>query len=464
MSFTLSDAVNPPVIFLTKRSELAERFDPEMVLFRRRTNQFKYPAVKLKSFFSDVPQYGAGERGLERKHESQPRYIRITDIDEYGILTDELGATAATVEARYILDEDDLLIARSGNTVGKSYLHKKTHAPSVCLFAGYLIRFRFRRDELLPNYAFALTQLSHYKGWVRAVQRAAGQPNINVQEYSNLEIPVAPVPIQKKVVALLAEAYAAKRRRDEEARKQLVTIDDVLLDELGILRQPEPPDTLESRMFIRSLVEVTGKRFDPIAHQERRRRLEQAIHTARYPVITLRKLVDISKMMVNTIADGDIYIGLENINGESGEFIATDDKKSVGTAIQFEAGQILFPKLRPYLNKTHLATFGGICSTEFHVFTPRGIRRDFLAAFLRSKSIVGITSLLMTGNTLPRLQMNDIEALPIPVPPPDIQETICARINQLRVKACTLREQARADLEKAKRGIETLILGKKPAE
>ncbi len=92
MSFTLSEAVNPPTVFLALLSELGDRFDPEMVLFRRKVHQFKYPVRKLRSFFCESPQYGAGERGLERESAEQARYVRITDIDEYGILTEELGA------------------------------------------------------------------------------------------------------------------------------------------------------------------------------------------------------------------------------------------------------------------------------------------------------------------------------------------------------------------------------------
>jgi restriction endonuclease S subunit len=86
------------------------------------------------------------------------------------------------------------------------------------------------------------------------------------------------------------------------------------------------------------------------------------------------------------------------------------------------------------------------------------MRRSQLAANDILLAIVCITSLLMTGNTLPRLQMNDIESLPIPVPPAELQEKLCTKINDLRAKAHALREQARTDLEKAKRDIESLIL------
>jgi restriction endonuclease S subunit len=461
VSFSVSKAVNPPMVFLALLSELGDRFDPEMVLFRRKVHEFKYPVRKLRSFFRESPQYGAGERGLGRESSDQARYIRITDIDEYGVLNDELGATAANIEARYVLEEDDLLIARSGNTVGKSYLHKISHAPYPCFFAGYLIRFRFRRDELLPDYVFALTQLPYYKQWVQAVQRAAGQPNINAQEYSNFDTPVPPLPIQREVISLLHDAYDAKRKQDGEARNRLQAVGDLLLDELGIPRKPEPPNTIESRIFGRAFSEVTGRRLDPIANQEKRRRLEEAIHASHYPVSDLRKLIGVTKIIVDEIEPGQSYIGLENIDGESGEFIATAEKESIGTAIRFQPGQILFPKLRPYLNKTHLATFSGICSTEFHVFTPQGVAGDYLNAVLRSRAIVGVTSLLMTGNTLPRLQMSDIEQLPIPVPPLDVQKKLSAKITFLHAEARILREQARAGLEKAKREIETLIIGNK---
>lgn len=177
-------------------------------------------------------------------------------------------------------------------------------------------------------------------------------------------------------------------------------------------------------IFSTLLSEVSGKRFDPIANQEKRRQFERSIRSSIYPVYSLRKVVDVRKSTVNEISEGESYIGLENIDGESGQYIGTTDKESVSSAIQFSAGQVLFPKLRPYLNKTHLAAFSGVCSTEFHVFTPHKVSSGYLAVVLRSHSIVGITSLLMTGNTLPRLQMSDIEQLPIPIPPTHIQEKV----------------------------------------
>ena len=67
---------------------------------------------------------------------------------------------------------------------------------------------------------------------------------------------------------------------------------------------------------------------------------------------------------------------------------------------------------------------------------------------------------IMTRNTLPRLQVADIERLLIPVPPAPIQAKICQRIAELRQKALALRTEAVTELEQSKRRIEATILGK----
>jgi restriction endonuclease S subunit len=69
----------------------------------------------------------------------------------------------------------------------------------------------------------------------------------------------------------------------------------------------------------------------------------------------------------------------------------------------------------------------------------------------------------MTGNTLPRLQMSDIEKLPIPVPPAPVQARIADEVQRIKSDALSLRGQAAADLERAKREIEAMILWKAAA-
>ena len=119
------------------------------------------------------------------------------------------------------------------------------------------------------------------------------------------------------------------------------------------------------------------------------------------------------------------YVGLENIQSNTGFYVpSTGKKESFNSALKFEAGDILFPKLRPYLNKVHLAQFQGVCSTEFCVLKGKDLNNLYLFTFLNSKLVVNQTSCLMTGNTLPRLQPQDVQKLPILLPPPNIQNHI----------------------------------------
>jgi hypothetical protein len=225
-------------IFTTSVREVSGgRLDPEMVLFLRTERSCKYPTRRLAEFFSEPPQYGAGERGLDRETRQEPRYIRITDIDEFGRLSRDVGATATTVEKRYILRDGDLLVARSGNTVGKAYLHNAELQPYVCFYAGYLIRLRFDPARIEPEFVFAITQSSYYKTWVSAVQRSAGQPNINAEEYSGFQIPVPPKTVQRAIVTKMqsvrAEAEELQQRAFAEFEKAKKAIEALILGQEG---------------------------------------------------------------------------------------------------------------------------------------------------------------------------------------------------------------------------------------
>ena len=176
-------------------------------------------------------------------------------------------------------------------------------------------------------------------------------------------------------------------------------------------------------IFKLPLVKVRG-RLDPRANQPLVQELRNRLEYGRYPANTLGAIANFRKVIVNELVDGITYIGLENINGTDGEYVPTSDKESVSSAAIFSSGDILFPKLRPYLNKTHLANFDGICSTEFHVLKISDVSPEYVTAILRTNSMVQLTSQWMTGNTLPRLQTADIQGIPIPLPPKSIQQQV----------------------------------------
>lgn len=446
-----------PLIFIAHVDELMERFDPRYVAFCRRAAEFRYPLVRLSKLLSAPPEYGAGEAGVPRVDIRQPRYIRITDVNDDGELSPGLGATAETMENRYILHDGDLLFARSGATVGKCYLHESEKVGYPCFYAGYMIRFRLGA-RVLPKYVFAFTQTPYYRDWVAAIQRSAAQPNINAQEYSSLQIPVPPLDVQKQIVAELDAAYEAKRNADEKASRLLASIDEVIFSELGIPPLPPQDTSLRARMFIVSASDVFESRLDAIAYQNLRREFLKNVEHSRYSCLPLVALVDVNRQQTNNL-NGQQYIGLENINGTTGDFVPTQDKESCSSAVVFKAGDILFSKLRPYLNKVWLATFDGIASTEFYPLHAKTEDAAYLTAYLRTKAVANVMTLLMTGNTLPRVQLEDILSLPVPIPPHSIQQRMVEKVMALREKAKRLHSTATQSLANVKTRIEDMIIG-----
>lgn len=82
---------------------LGDRYDIKYLVFKELSSEVNFPLCSLGNLLISPPQYGANEAGIERKDITSPRYIRITDINEQGLLSDELGATAMNIQSKYIL-------------------------------------------------------------------------------------------------------------------------------------------------------------------------------------------------------------------------------------------------------------------------------------------------------------------------------------------------------------------------
>lgn len=163
------------------------------------------------------PQYGANAKAVPASG-LKPRYIRITDITSDGdLLADSTVEADSSDSEPYELEDGDVLFARSGATVGKTYLHWAANSPAV--FAGYLIRFRPDPAVLNPRYLFYFTKSERYLTWVESKRRVAAQPNINGAEYAALRIPLPPLSEQRRIVEILDQADHLRRLRTDANTK-----------------------------------------------------------------------------------------------------------------------------------------------------------------------------------------------------------------------------------------------------
>ena len=186
--------------------------------------------AKFREMFGNCPQVslasvckGSGEYGIAASagdyDVKKGRYIRITDIMDDGSLNDDV-VSPDKYEEKFILKEDDILFARTGNTVGKTYIHKRGHAT----FAGYLIRYEVDQTKMLPDYLFAYTHTDEYYFWVAKTKKIGAQPNINAMQYDGMTLPCPSLALQREFVAIADKAESAKAN----LKKSIAAIDQVM--------------------------------------------------------------------------------------------------------------------------------------------------------------------------------------------------------------------------------------------
>lgn len=164
-------------------------------------------------------KYGSGASAIEYD-DSLPRYVRITDINESGDLNDK-KMSPSEFDEQYILKNHDLLFARTGATVGKTYLYKESDGELI--YAGYLIKFKIPKPHN-ASYFFHFTKTNYYKSWVDNQQNVVAQPNINARQYGNeLAIPLPSIELQNQ----FAERVAQVEQQKQQAEAALVKAEDL---------------------------------------------------------------------------------------------------------------------------------------------------------------------------------------------------------------------------------------------
>lgn len=203
--------------------------------------------VRLKYLAREPLMYGANE-SAELTDPDLPRYIRITDLNPDGTLRDETFRSLPEESARpYLLAEGDILLARSGATVGKAVRYRREWGRAC--FAGYLIRFRADTRKIRPEFVEYYTQSLPYLREVQLSMVQATIPNVSAERYGAFFIPVPPLEEQGAIVSFLdkasqrlANATTAVRRQIEKLREYRQTlISAAVTGQIGIRREIEVP-------------------------------------------------------------------------------------------------------------------------------------------------------------------------------------------------------------------------------
>ncbi|MDE0186223.1 MAG: restriction endonuclease subunit S [Candidatus Poribacteria bacterium] len=181
----------------------------------------------LRSCLLSVPSYGINEAAVPFD-DNLPTYLRITDISEDGQFRPSPRVCVKHPNGqKYFLIEGDLVLARTGASVGKSYLYNPKDGPLV--FAGFLIRISPNPEKLQPAFLAYCLQSKYYWNWVATMSIRSGQPGINGKEYGDLQLPLPSLIEQRAISEVLSDvdgliraldALIAKRRAIKQATMQ----------------------------------------------------------------------------------------------------------------------------------------------------------------------------------------------------------------------------------------------------
>lgn len=137
-----------------------------------------------------------------KPYDGQNKYIRITDIDETSSTynNEDVVSPDGTLSENYMVNERDILLARTGASTGKSYLYRKSDGKLY--FAGFLIRANVAEHN--PYFVFSQLHTHRYWRWVSIMSARSGQPGINSQEYASFPIFTTTLIEENKISTLLS--------------------------------------------------------------------------------------------------------------------------------------------------------------------------------------------------------------------------------------------------------------------
>jgi type I restriction enzyme S subunit len=354
-------------------------------------------------------QYGYTGKVIEK---GSHYYLRITDIQNGKVNWDTVPYCEINKKdvSNYELNNGDILFARTGGTVGKSFLFKENEKS---IFASYLIRVVPNLEKAIAEYLYLFFQSPLYWAQVRNAEMGAAQPNVNGSKLGKINLPLPPLPEQQCIVSKLDSLF-------ERIDKSIALVQENI--------------KLAENLMASVLDEVFGV-------------IEKSL---------FKPIFDINSANNVTISPKEgttyNYIALENIESNTGRLIDFNSSKGEtikSSKVKFEKGAVLYGKLRPYLNKVWVATFDGICTTEILPFNPNEkiLNSNFLSYYLRSPKFVDFVNSNTSGARMPRATTSFFKTkAKVPIPNLEIQEKIVKKLDLAFDKHQTLIQELQIQL------------------
>ena len=407
-------------------------------------------------------QYGLSNSA---KQQGTHRLLRITDIQDGKVNWDTVPFTTVDDPETYLLKTGDIVFARTGATVGKSFLITEIPYPSV--YASYLIRIRLL-GNLLPEYIYQFFDSACYWSQITDKSVGVGQPNCNGTSLKELLIPLPPINEQLRIVptaqALLA--YVAKIDAEKKSLLSIATAAKAKILDLAIRGQLVPQDPADEPTSV-LLERIRAEKEELIKQGKIKRDKKESVifkgEDNSYYLNDGQMTVDISDDLPFDIPDSWRWVHLKDVfiinprnmldddldvsfipmplidDGYSGKHTSEVRQwKEVKTGFtHFTEGDVGIAKITPCFENRKSTVFEnlsngyGAGTTELHVLRPFGknILAQYLLAYVKTDYFVENGKQTFTGDVgQQRISKAYVENAYFPLPPIKEQERIVQQI------------------------------------
>lgn len=303
-------------------------------------------------------------------------YLRITDINDDGTLNKNGLKSVDNVNApNYLLQPNDIVFARTGASVGRSYFYDERDGELV--YAGFLIKYSLDPSKVNPKLIKFYTHSQTYYDWIQTVDNGATRGNINAQTYASMPILLPEREVQDKIVSILGS----------------------LDDKIDLLnRENATLEAMAEALFHQWFIEEAKEDWEE------------------------GKLGNICDYVTEKINIGDIdkdsYITTENMCSNKQGIVKPSSVPENIKVTKYQANDALLSNIRPYFKKLWFSDRTGGCSNDvLCIRSKEETYRFFMYYTLRQDEFFDYVMLGSKGSKMPRGDKQHIMNWPIQIPP-----------------------------------------------
>ncbi len=467
--------------FTINREEIEGRLDP-LFYSHDVLAQFKKTKYDTK-VIGEIAEYlktgfaaGANEQSEDNTGIIQ---IRPTNIDGDTLLTFErniyVKVDFLNKKPNDLLQKEEVLFnnTNSQDLVGKT-AYFDLEGKYFC--SNHITRIKVKREIILPKYLWIILNIYQKKGiFFNLCTNWNNQSGVNIELLKTIKIPLPSLGTQAELIKTIESAFKTRKSKEAEVRKLLDSIDDFLLEELGI----KLPHARDKKCFVILADKIESSRLDPCYYQEKFIVLIDILSKIKCKIYNLGELiVDMSGGATPRVEEsyytdrnrGVPFLRVQNITKEG---LVLEDVKYITKEVH--NGMLK----RSQLNHNDLVftitgRIGSVAvipegfegninqhSVRFHLRNEiNGVKINplYVATYLNSEIGNKLSNRGITGGTRPALDYDYIKSIRIPIPTLEIQSKVAEEVKKRIQKAEQLHQGAKELVEKAKAEVENILL------